>query len=78
MNGIFCIEKNVKPVAFLCVCLGISWGCDWGFYENGVYWEECYCAEDSCNHAMPLNVGSFNSIIFSLLIVQFIYWTIGH
>ncbi|KAJ6216890.1 hypothetical protein RDWZM_008047 [Blomia tropicalis] len=57
---------------------GISWGCDWGFYENGVYWEECYCAEDSCNHAMPLNVGSFNSIIFSLLIVQFIYWTIGH
>lgn len=28
---------------------GISWGCDWGFHENGVYWEECYCAEDGCN-----------------------------
>jgi hypothetical protein len=30
---------------------GISWGCDWGFHENGVYWEECYCAEDGCNGA---------------------------
>ncbi|OTF73729.1 hypothetical protein BLA29_003775 [Euroglyphus maynei] len=30
---------------------GISWSCDWGYYENGVYWEECYCAEDNCNHA---------------------------
>lgn len=30
---------------------GISWGCDWGFHENGVYWEECYCAEDGCNAA---------------------------
>lgn len=28
---------------------GTSWGCDWGFHENGVYWEECYCAEDGCN-----------------------------
>lgn len=28
---------------------GISWGCDWGYEENGVYWEKCYCAEDGCN-----------------------------
>uniref|UniRef100_A0A2L2Y6X9 Uncharacterized protein n=1 Tax=Parasteatoda tepidariorum TaxID=114398 RepID=A0A2L2Y6X9_PARTP len=24
---------------------GINWGCDWGYKENGVYWEECYCAD---------------------------------
>ena len=30
---------------------GISWGCDWGYDENGVYWEKCYCAEDGCNAA---------------------------
>lgn len=35
---------------------GISWGCDWGFHENGVYWEECYCAEDGCNAAIGLNI----------------------
>lgn len=33
---------------------GISWGCDWGFHENGVYWEECYCAEDGCNGSASL------------------------
>ncbi|KAI1285750.1 hypothetical protein HDE_11543 [Halotydeus destructor] len=28
---------------------GISWGCDFGYHENGVYWEHCYCAQDACN-----------------------------
>ncbi|KAK6627922.1 hypothetical protein RUM44_010404 [Polyplax serrata] len=28
---------------------GVSGVCNWGVYENGVYWEECYCAEDGCN-----------------------------
>ncbi|XP_064457011.1 uncharacterized protein LOC135367822 isoform X1 [Ornithodoros turicata] len=30
---------------------GVNWGCDWGYDDNGVYWEECYCAEDGCNGA---------------------------
>ncbi|XP_053695646.1 uncharacterized protein LOC128743147 [Sabethes cyaneus] len=30
---------------------GVTGVCNWGVYENGVYWEECYCAEDGCNHA---------------------------
>lgn len=30
---------------------GVTGVCNWGVYENGVYWEECYCAEDSCNGA---------------------------
>lgn len=28
---------------------GVTGVCNWGVYENGVYWEECYCAEDACN-----------------------------
>ncbi|KAJ1522302.1 hypothetical protein ONE63_002599 [Megalurothrips usitatus] len=28
---------------------GVTGVCNWGVYENGVYWEECYCSEDSCN-----------------------------
>ena len=30
---------------------GVTGVCNWGVYENGVYWEECYCSEDSCNGA---------------------------
>ncbi|XP_055550052.1 uncharacterized protein LOC129732805 [Wyeomyia smithii] len=30
---------------------GVTGVCNWGVYENGVYWEECYCAEDGCNRA---------------------------
>lgn len=28
---------------------GVTTVCNWGVYENGVYWEECYCASDECN-----------------------------
>ncbi|XP_035917496.1 uncharacterized protein LOC118514607 [Anopheles stephensi] len=30
---------------------GVTGVCNWGVYENGVYWEECYCVEDECNSA---------------------------
>ncbi|XP_055376158.1 uncharacterized protein LOC129608567 [Condylostylus longicornis] len=30
---------------------GVTGVCNWGVYENGVFWEECYCAEDSCNNS---------------------------
>lgn len=50
--------------------LGISWGCDWGYHENGVYWEECYCAEDSCNHSSTLKV-EFLHVIVMILSVGF-------
>lgn len=36
---------------------GVNWGCDWGYHENGVYWEECYCAEDNCNGAYSVKTG---------------------
>ena len=28
---------------------GVTGVCNWGVYENGVYWQECYCASDGCN-----------------------------
>lgn len=42
---------------------GVNWGCDWGYHENGVYWEECYCAEDGCNGADQLHVGSLHALL---------------
>lgn len=33
---------------------GVTGVCNWGVYENGVYWEECYCSSDSCNAADSL------------------------
>ena len=30
---------------------GVTGVCNWGVYENGVYWQECYCASDGCNAA---------------------------
>ncbi|XP_063233985.1 uncharacterized protein LOC134537459 [Bacillus rossius redtenbacheri] len=30
---------------------GVTGVCNWGVYDNGVYWEECYCSEDGCNGA---------------------------
>lgn len=42
---------------------GINWGCDWGYKENGVYWEECYCAEDGCNSSISVHI----SKVFILL-----------
>ena len=34
---------------------GVTGVCNWGVLENGVYWEECYCSQDSCNTAPPLH-----------------------
>lgn len=46
---------------------GIAYGCDWGYNENGVYWEECYCAEDGCNSSM--SVLSLNSSTHTTLFI---------
>ncbi|KAG4080735.1 hypothetical protein HA402_013265 [Bradysia odoriphaga] len=38
---------------------GVTGVCNWGVYENGVYWEECYCAHDACNgsNRMQMSLG---------------------
>ncbi|CAG2059841.1 unnamed protein product [Timema podura] len=33
---------------------GVIGVCNWGVYDNGVYWEECYCSQDGCNGASTI------------------------
>ncbi|XP_018324264.1 uncharacterized protein LOC108736359 [Agrilus planipennis] len=40
---------------------GVTGVCNWGVYENGVYWEECYCSEDECNSS---NVTKTSVVMF--------------
>lgn len=50
---------------------GVTGVCNWGVYDNGVYWEECYCTSDECNGStsvslsIALFMGSL-SILFGL------------
>ncbi|KAG8198654.1 hypothetical protein JTE90_015486 [Oedothorax gibbosus] len=48
---------------------GINWGCDWGYKENGVYWEECYCAEDGCNSGTMLKTSLIG--VFALFLTMY-------
>lgn len=34
---------------------GVTGVCNWGVYDNGIYWEECYCSEDGCNSSVSLS-----------------------
>lgn len=44
---------------------GVTGVCNWGVYENGVYWEECYCAHDACNGSndMQISVGLMTGLL---------------
>ncbi|XP_026756462.1 uncharacterized protein LOC113516270 [Galleria mellonella] len=46
---------------------GVTGVCNWGVYPNGVYWEECYCSSDECNHSSYLKESL--TLIFSTLAV---------
>lgn len=61
-----------KSLVDLLSLTGISWGCDWGYHENGVYWEECYCAEDSCNPASMLTA-KMGTILLTFISSLFTY-----
>lgn len=45
---------------------GVTGVCNWGVYENGVYWEECYCSNDSCNDAATIH---FSKTMFAITII---------
>ena len=49
------------------LCLQV---CNWGVLENGVYWEECYCSQDSCNTASPLHS---TAAVSALLLAAAVY-----
>ncbi|XP_076285836.1 UPAR/Ly6 domain-containing protein crok [Lasioglossum baleicum] len=85
MPGTFCVKiTHQSPRGFIwdgrwrqvirkCASVastGVTGVCNWGVYDNGVYWEECSCSEDSCNGATTL---SSLSILFSLLLGVSIY-----
>lgn len=50
---------------------GVTGVCNWGVYENGVYWEECYCSEDSCNIASNFYT-SISTILVLFLVSIFL------
>lgn len=49
---------------------GVTGVCNWGVYENGDYWEECYCGEDACNTGSKYNFVSYLIGISVLLVVR--------
>lgn len=54
---------------------GVTGVCNWGVYDNGDYWEECYCSEDSCNAGTTLS--STARIIFPLLALSISMFALG-
>ena len=50
----------------------ISGVCNWGVLENGVYWEECYCSQDSCNTAASLQT---HAALLAVLAAAMYLWT---
>eukprot|EP00092_Neocalanus_flemingeri_P027787 GFUD01030163.1.p1 GENE.GFUD01030163.1~~GFUD01030163.1.p1 ORF type:complete len:163 (+),score=31.03 GFUD01030163.1:86-574(+) len=49
---------------------GVTGVCNWGVLENGVYWEECYCSQDSCNLATSKQAGMV-LLGIGLLVISF-------
>ncbi|XP_030383666.1 uncharacterized protein LOC115631137 [Scaptodrosophila lebanonensis] len=48
---------------------GVTGVCNWGVYENGVYWEECYCSSDSCNAAAVLGMHKTLQAVLSIMLL---------
>lgn len=46
---------------------GVTGVCNWGVYENGDYWEECYCSHDSCNGSEQNRISAFAILVSSAL-----------
>ncbi|CAG9564794.1 unnamed protein product [Danaus chrysippus] len=49
---------------------GVTGVCNWGVYDNGVYWEECYCSTDECNDSSSVHV-SVALVLSTIVIVLF-------
>uniref|UniRef100_A0A2M3ZED3 Putative secreted peptide n=1 Tax=Anopheles braziliensis TaxID=58242 RepID=A0A2M3ZED3_9DIPT len=46
---------------------GVTGVCNWGVFENGVYWEECYCVDDECNGSPRSITASFAVLCAAIL-----------
>lgn len=47
--------------------LGVTDVCNWGVYENGDYWEECYCSHDGCNGSNQNRISTF-AVVFGTIV----------
>lgn len=50
---------------------GVTGVCNWGVYENGIYWEECYCSQDECNGSESKHIAQ-GLILLPILIISII------
>lgn len=48
---------------------GVTGVCNWGVYENGVYWEECYCSHDACNNSNSIHQYKIYYIFFGFILL---------
>ncbi|XP_023708366.1 uncharacterized protein LOC111864951 [Cryptotermes secundus] len=51
---------------------GVTGVCNWGVYDNGIYWEECYCSEDGCNSSSSVQT-CLLAIVGCVLFTTFIH-----
>ncbi|KAK7870511.1 hypothetical protein R5R35_002915 [Gryllus longicercus] len=51
---------------------GVTGVCNWGVYDNGVFWQECYCSENECNSTSAVQAN------FLYLIVVLIFLKLAH
>lgn len=51
---------------------GVTGVCNWGVYDNGIYWEECYCAEDACNksHGTEMSIKLLSGTLLLMLVMK--------
>ncbi|ENN74881.1 hypothetical protein D910_07087 [Dendroctonus ponderosae] len=50
---------------------GVTGVCNWGVYENGIYWQECYCSDDECNSAKNPSV---SNVLVGFSLSLFVFW----
>lgn len=87
MPGTFCVKiTHQSPRGFIwdgrwrqvirrcssVASTGVTGVCNWGVYENGVYWEECSCAEDTCNGASTLSLLPITALLALISAMLFV------
>ncbi|XP_045522529.1 uncharacterized protein LOC123713080 [Pieris brassicae] len=88
MPGSFCMKRTHQgPKGFIwdgrwrqvirrCASVaetGVTGVCNWGVYDNGVYWEDCYCSSDECNGTSGITSSLLP--VISLIICILIYFS---
>lgn len=91
MPGTFCVKYTEQsPRGFIwdgrwrqvirrCASVsstGVTGVCNWGVRENGIYWQECYCSEDSCNAASSLVSTTLSLLITACGVVITLFYFI--